>query len=128
VRADFRDERIWQQLKNEIVSPTEEGFVAAVEVVEDFTLVGLSETAIEARYPRAYPRRHRHPVLFIVDAVTVSLPERPLLVVNLNEPVETRPFRALPRPVVAIENNLSIANHRLGGTSPGRSPKADIQR
>ncbi|GAB3345306.1 DUF6924 domain-containing protein [Micromonospora halotolerans] len=32
------------------------------------------------------------------------------LVVNLNDGDETAPFRALPRQVQAIENNLSIAN------------------
>ncbi|WP_262286836.1 hypothetical protein [Micromonospora sp. MA102] len=110
VRADFSDDGLWEQLKDEIVSPTEEGFVAGVEFVEDRALIGLSETAIAAGYPRAYPRRYRHPVVFVVDTVTVSLPERPLLVVNLNDGDETGPFRTLPRQVQAIENNLSIAN------------------
>ncbi|MGQ5259882.1 DUF6924 domain-containing protein [Micromonospora sp. ZYX-F-536] len=110
VRADFRDDDVWRQIKDDIVSPTEEGFVAGVEFVEDRALAGLSGTAIAAGYPRAYPHQYRHPVLFVVDAVTVSLSERPLLVVNLNEGYETGPFRALPRQVQAIENNLSIAN------------------
>lgn len=110
VRADFGDDAVWNQLKADIVSPTEEGFVAGVEFVEDRALVGLSEAAVVAGYPRAYPRRYGHAVLFVVDAVTVSLPERPLLVVNLNERHETGPFRTLPRQVQAIENNLSIAN------------------
>ncbi|SCG57122.1 hypothetical protein GA0070609_3251 [Micromonospora echinaurantiaca] len=110
IRADFRDDAIWGQIKDEILSPTKEGFVASVEFVEDRALIGLSETAIAAGYPRAYPRQYRHPVVFIVDALTVSLPERPLLVVNLNERDETGPFRTLPRQVHAIGNNLSIAN------------------
>ncbi|MBM7494433.1 hypothetical protein JOD64_005655 [Micromonospora luteifusca] len=110
VRADFRADDVWEQLKDEIVSPTDEGFVARVEFVEDRTLIGLSDTAITAGYPRAYPRQYRHPVVFVVDAVTVSLPERPLLVVNLNEGDDTGPFRTLPRQVQAIENNLSLAN------------------
>lgn len=110
IRADFRDDGVWEQLKDEIVRPTEEGFVAGVEFVEDRALIGLSETAIAAGYPRAYPRQYRHPIVFVVDTVTVSLPEHPLLVVNLNEGDQTGPFRALPRQVQAIENNLSIAN------------------
>jgi hypothetical protein len=110
VRADFRDDDVWERLKDEIVSPTEEGFMAGVEFVEDRTLIGLSEKAIADSYPRAYPRGYRHPVVFVVDAVTVSLPERPLLVVNVSERDETGPFRTLPRQVQAIENNLSIAN------------------
>ncbi|MEV0393288.1 hypothetical protein [Polymorphospora rubra] len=31
VRADFRNDGVWEQLKADIVSPTEEGFVAGVE-------------------------------------------------------------------------------------------------
>lgn len=42
VRADFRDDGVWEQLKDEIVSPMEEGFVASVEFVEDRTLIGLA--------------------------------------------------------------------------------------
>ncbi|WP_328416942.1 hypothetical protein OG470_27895 [Micromonospora sp. NBC_00389] len=110
VRADFRDDGIWERLKDEIVSPTEEGFVAGVEFVEDRTLIDLSDTAIAAGYPRAYPHQYRHPVVFVVDAVTVSLPEHPLLVVNLSDRDEAGPFRTLPRQVQAIENNLSLAN------------------
>jgi hypothetical protein len=110
VRADFRDGRVWEQLKEEIVSPTEEGFMAFVEFVEDRALIGLSGPVIAASYPRAYPREYRHPVVFVVDAVTVSLPERPVLVINLNEGDETGPFRTVPRQVQSIQNNLSIAN------------------
>lgn len=110
IRGDFRDDGVWEQLKDEIVSPTEESFVAGAEFVEDRALIGLSETAIAAGYPRAYPSQYRHPIVFVVDTVTVSLPERPMLVVNLNEGDETGPFRTLPRQVQAIENNLSIAN------------------
>ncbi|MFI6825382.1 DUF6924 domain-containing protein [Micromonospora sp. NPDC050187] len=110
MRGDFRDDGVWERLKHEIVSPTNEGFGAAVEFVEDRALIGLNEAAVAAAYPRAYPGRYRHPVVFVVDAVTVSVPEHPLLVVNLNEGVETGPFRALPRQIPGIENNLSIAN------------------
>ncbi|MDG4809387.1 hypothetical protein O7634_21790 [Micromonospora sp. WMMD1120] len=110
IRADFRDDEVWERLKDEIVDPTAEGFRAGVEFVEDRALIGLDETAIAAGYPRAYPGQYRHPVLFVVDTVTVSLPERPLLVVNLNDRIETGPFRTVPQQVQAIENNLSIAN------------------
>ncbi|MEU8181162.1 hypothetical protein AB0B85_01130 [Micromonospora sp. NPDC049044] len=110
VRADFRDDGGWERLKDEIVSPTDEGFLARVEFVEDRELVGLDGAAIAAGYPRAYPHRYRHPVVFVVDAVTVSLPEHPLLVINLNDGDGSGPFRTPPRQVQAIENNLSIAN------------------
>jgi hypothetical protein len=110
IRADFSDDDVWARLKEEILSPTEEGFAANVEFVEDTTLVGLDEAAIAASYPRAYPHRYRHPVLFVVDHVAVSRRGHPVLVVNLNERDPSGPFRALPRQVQSIENNLSLAN------------------
>jgi hypothetical protein len=110
VRADFRDDGVWEELTHQIASPTEEGFLACVDFVEDRALTGLTGTAIAAGCPRAYPHQYRHPVVFVVDAVTVSLPEHPVLVVSLKDGDDTGPFRALPRQVQAIENNLSIAN------------------
>jgi hypothetical protein len=110
VRADFSDDRIWQQLIQEISTQTEEGWGADVEFVEDRALDGLDDVAIAAGYPRSYPEQYRHPVLFVVDAVSVSMPEHALLVVNLNTEVDAKPFRTLPRQVQAIQNNLSLAN------------------
>ncbi|WDZ84097.1 DUF6924 domain-containing protein [Micromonospora cathayae] len=110
VRGDFRDDGLWERLQYEILSLTAEGFGACVEFVEDRALVGLDEAAVVAGYPRAYPEHYRHPVAFVVDAVAVSTVGHPLLVVNLNETGQERSFRALPRQVQAIQNNLSIAN------------------
>jgi hypothetical protein len=53
VRANFSDDDVWGRLKEEIISPTEEGFLAHVEFVEDRALVGLDEAAIVAGYPCA---------------------------------------------------------------------------
>jgi hypothetical protein len=110
VRANFSNDRVWQRLKEEIASPTEEGFGADVEFVEDRALSGLSEVAIVTGYACTYPHRYRHPVLFVVDDVAISASEHPLLVVNLNAGVETEPFRTLSRQVQSIQNNLSLAN------------------
>jgi hypothetical protein len=110
VRADFTNDHVWRQLKKEILRPTEDGFGAEVEFVEDPALSGLREGAIVAGYARAYPHRYRHPVLFVADDVAIAAPEHPVLVVNLNAGVETQPFRTLPRQVQGIQNNLSLAN------------------
>jgi hypothetical protein len=113
VRADFSDDHVWQQLQEEILSLTEEGWGAAVEFVEDPALSGLSEEAIVAGYARGYPIQYRHPVLFVVDHVAIAAPEHPLLVVNLNARdagEKAKPFRTLPRQVQGIENNLSLQN------------------
>jgi hypothetical protein len=110
VRADYSDNDMWERLKERIAEPTEEGFGADVEFVDDRALDGLDEVAIAARYPRAYPHTYRHPVLFVVDALAISGPEHPILVVNLNAGVDVGPFRAPPRQVQSIQNNLSLAN------------------
>jgi hypothetical protein len=110
VRADFRDDGLWQRLIAEIASRTDEGFAAEVEFVEDRALAGMDEAAIAAGYRRAYPHEYRHPVVFVVDAVAVSSVDHPLLVVNLHAGVDAGRFRALPRQVQSIQNNLSLAN------------------
>ena len=110
VRADFSNDQIWQQIQAEISRPTAEGFGADVEFVEEPALGGLGEEAIVAGYVRSYPHTYRHPVLFVMDQVTVATPEHPLLVINLNARVDSGPFRALPTQVQSIENNLSLAN------------------
>jgi hypothetical protein len=110
VRADFSNDVLWADLKQEIGSPTDEGFRANVDFVEDPTLVGLDEAAVISSYPRAYPHRYRHPVVFVVDATTIAAPDHPLLVIGLHEGDTSKPFRCTPRQVQAIENNLSLAN------------------
>jgi hypothetical protein len=110
VRADFSDDVVWEQLKEEIISPTNEGFLANVDFVEDRTLLGLDEATLVNAIPHAYPHRYQHPVMFVVDSVTVSSPDHPLLVIDLHEDSASRPFRSVPRQVQAIENNLSLAN------------------
>jgi hypothetical protein len=101
---------MWQQLPAEIHPLTPEGFGADLEFVEEPALSGLGEDAIVAAYVRSCPRGYRHPVLFVVDQVTVASPEHPLLVINLDAEDESGPFRALPSQVQSIENNLSLAN------------------
>ncbi|MET7951232.1 hypothetical protein [Micromonospora sp. NPDC005324] len=109
VRADFTDDADWNRIREWIAEPTEEGFGADVDFVEDRALNGLDEGTIVAGYPPSYPHEYRHPVLFVIDAVAVSTPDQPVLVINLNAGVDARPFRALPQQVQAIQNNLSLA-------------------
>jgi hypothetical protein len=110
VRADFADDAAWERIKVEIAEPTDEGFGADVEFVEDRTLSGLGEPLIANGYPRNYPHRYRHPVLFVVDTMAASTPGHPVLVINLNASVDAEPFRTSPRQVQSIQNNLSLAN------------------
>lgn len=60
--------------------------------------------------------------MFVADAVTFSSPEHPLVVIDLSEEEPTHWFRALPRQVQAIENNLSIANMDFWDFSEAADP------
>jgi uncharacterized protein DUF6924 len=110
IRTDFTDDALWARLTEEIASPTEEGFEAGVDFVEDRTLEGLDEPALVRCFPRTYPSSFRHPVIFVVDSRTVASSDHPILVIDLQEDGTDQPFRATPRQIQAIENNLSIAN------------------
>jgi hypothetical protein len=107
VRTDFSDPATWERIREEIVSRTEDGFSANVEFVEDRAFEGLDEQAIldGARGPTA----SRHPVVFVADTRTITDADHPLLVLDLSDQPD-QPFRATPRAVQSIENNLSIAN------------------
>lgn len=110
LRVDFSNDALWAQLGAEITSPTDEGFLADVEFVEDRALTGLDESAIVGALPRSFPDDYEHPIIFVADQVTMTAPDHPLLVVDLHEAGAAAPFRSTPRQVQAIENNLTIAN------------------
>ena len=55
------------------------------------------------------PRDYEHPILFVVDTAATTLPEYPILIIDLAEEFG-RSFRAIPSAIQSIENNLSIAN------------------
>lgn len=110
IRADFSDDALWAQLQAEISEETEEGFLADVEFVEDRTLVGLDVPELARAFSRAHFDEYEHAVLFVVDAVTVSSPEHPILVIGLDEEDAAEPFRVVPRSLHSVENNLSLAN------------------
>jgi len=110
IRADFTEDTLWAHLTAEIASPTEEGFEAGVEFVEDRTLEGLDEVALVRSFPREFPGRYRHPVIFVVDSVTISSADHPILVIDLHQDGTDEPFRSTPRQIQSIENNLSISN------------------
>jgi hypothetical protein len=45
-----------------------------------------------------------------MNATTAASPKLPLLVIDLDDEDASAPFRCLPKEVVSIESNLSIAN------------------
>jgi hypothetical protein len=70
----------------------------------------MDAEGLEAEIPRVFPASYQHSFLIVVDAVTVSSPEHPVLLVDLHEEETSVSFRCLPREIAAIEANLSISN------------------
>lgn len=105
LRTDFHSDSAWAALCEAIRQPSEEGFTASLECVSDPAFDGLSIERLVASSPNGGGRSF----VFLADRTTLTDPERPILVVDLNDD-PGRTFRVIPREVWSVENNLSIAN------------------
>lgn len=106
LRTDFSDQASWEKICEEIQEPV--GifrFRANVEFLDDMEYVGMSTNELLELLPHDY----NHNFIIIVDRAAVSLPEHPLLIVDLYER-SGHEFRAIPSTIQSIENNLSIGN------------------
>jgi len=104
VRTDFSNQEIWMKIRETIKAPTG-SFRAYVEFWEDAELKGATKDQLLSLVPEKY----EHGFLIIADAETIVDAEHPLLVVDLNDDFG-REFRAIPKAIQSIENNLSISN------------------
>ena len=105
LRTDFSDEACWRSICAEVLAETTDGFRAYVDVVEDRAFDGFGTDDVLATVGDDY----RWGYLVVGDRLTMTQAEHPFLVLDLLDE-RGRSFRALPREVQAIENNLSIAN------------------
>jgi hypothetical protein len=108
VRTHFGSDEAWQHVCEEIARPSDEGFTANVEFVNDRAFEGFDAGALKA----AMPANGTVAVLFVVDETTTTSADHPVLVVDLVEldGEVFMPFRSIPAEVWGIENNLNIAN------------------
>jgi hypothetical protein len=105
LRTDFSDEAAWVSLCKAAKAPSDEEFKANIDCVSDQSFDRLSVEQVLALAQRV----SSHSFTFIADRLTVTDPERPILVVDLvHEPGRT--FRVIPSQMWAVENNLSLAN------------------
>ena len=104
VRTDFSNDKTWKAICKKVAAKTD-GFVANVEYVDDHALDGFNKKQVLA----CITKKHEHPFIVIVDDVSMSNATHALLVVDLEEK-RGREFRAVPKTIQSIENNLSIAN------------------
>ncbi|MEV0881700.1 hypothetical protein AB0I85_28165 [Micromonospora echinofusca] len=104
LRTDFSDEDAWVAVCAASIAPSVDGFAASLAFVSDPAFAGLSP-----RQVAALPKVTYRSFLFLVDNVTVTDPETPLVALDLlREP--GRWFRVVPAELWSIESNLSIAN------------------
>ena len=104
LRTDFSNSKAWQSVCASIEKPVGE-FRAYVDFIDDPQYDKLSPEQILSLIPENSDRTF----IFIVDDVTITHKEHPVLVLDLyDEPGRT--FRVIPSEMWSVENNLSISN------------------
>jgi len=106
LRTDFSEDAAWALLSKAAQALSEEGFQANVACVNDRVFDGLT---LEHVVALARKGSSSHSFAFIADRLTLTDPERPVLVVELSD-AAGRTFRVIPSQMWAVENNLSLAN------------------
>jgi len=105
LRTDFSDDAAWEAVCAAIQETNEDGFKAYVDCVSDPAYAGLTAEQLVALAPKGDNRSFA----FLVDRVTLTNPECPVLVVDLYDE-SGRSFRVIPREMWGVENNLWLAN------------------
>jgi len=103
IRTDFSNQAAWEAIKAIIARPVD-GFYAYVQYVDDPEYDRLSREQLLDLF-----RSYNQTYAMVVDDVTVSSPDYPILVVDMFEDSGAE-FRAIPSMIQSVENNLSIAN------------------
>ncbi|MCT9139283.1 DUF6924 domain-containing protein [Streptomyces violarus] len=105
VRTDFSADGAWGALRAALYSPSKDGFLANVALVDDRRYEGLApDRAIDLINPS-----YQHPLLVLADSTAVTSAELPLLVVDLRGDRGCC-VRVVAAELWSIENNLSGAN------------------
>lgn len=106
LRTGFGDDAAWKEICATIREPAGAfRFQAYVDFLDDRAYEGLDIERLLVLVPPGY----NHSFIVVADSVSMAHPERPLLVVELYDG-SGQSFRAVPRQIQSIENNLSIAN------------------
>lgn len=98
-------DRDWESLVSAVRTPSEEGFLASVEIVDDPAFTDLGADALATAQPDPAT------VSFLADRTTLTQADRPILAVCTRpDEDENRPFRVVPAELWSVENNLNLAN------------------
>ncbi len=109
VRTWFGDDRAWGCLVREVLTPSNEGFLAYSTPVNDPEFEGLDPEGLRARQSGGAI------VSFLADEVTLTDPEHPILAVWVLPPQDDDhgdrlPFRVVPDQLWNVENNINLSN------------------
>jgi uncharacterized protein YbcV (DUF1398 family) len=106
LRTEFSNQAAWEEICSAIRKPV--GifrFLANVDFVDVVEYADITKDQLLNLIPRNY----NHSFIIVADRTAISLPDHPLLIVDLYER-SGHEFRAVPSQVQSIENNLSTAN------------------
>ena len=125
LRTDFSDDAAWKAICAAIREPAAEYQIDFAEWAAINEAIGQYVGELQANVVfiddpeyaditidqllKLVPEDSNQTFLFVVDRVTVSHTDHPILVVDLFTE-RGRKFRTVPSQIQAIENNLSIAN------------------
>ena len=108
VRTWFGDDEAWEQLKIAVATPSEEGFLADVLVIDDRCYAGLGPRALTAMTPQG---RGGAIVSFLADELTLTTADWPILAVQVfSGRPEAAPLRVTAAELWSVENNLNLVN------------------
>ena len=109
LRTDFSDDKAWSLICHTISTPEEYDestkFKASVEFLSDPAFRNMEKDEILS----LIADEKRHPVIFVVDAITIKQADHPILCIDLMDEVG-KDFRVVPSELNGIENNLSVGN------------------
>jgi hypothetical protein len=109
VRTWFGDDSAWESLVLEVQTPSDEGFLANVAVVNDPAFEGLNAEALRTRQTGGAI------VSFIADETTLVSAGHPILAVWVlprrdDDRRDLRPFRVVLAALWSVENNINLGN------------------
>jgi hypothetical protein len=116
IRTDFSNDRSWEALCEGVRTPSEDDFLAVVDIVDDEAYRDLTAAQLRDLVPEPFDGPA---FFFVADDNALATTGHPLLVVPVPYPepeyaylneVPRAEFRVVVTHLWSVENNLSLAN------------------
>lgn len=106
IRTWFGDDRLWRALLSAVETPSPEGFLAVLNVLDERSL----EAATPQDVASLMPYQSEYTIAVLADQRSMTDIELPLLVVLADGSAEPPTMRVVASELWGIENNMSLAN------------------